>query len=31
MFTRRPDVLKRAFSLVPEYLVTREQSEVVNP
>jgi len=30
MFTRRPDVLKRAFSLVPEYLVTREQSEVVN-
>jgi aromatic-L-amino-acid decarboxylase len=30
MFTRRPDVLKRAFSLVPEYLVTREQNEVVN-
>ena len=30
MFTRRPDVLKRAFSLVPEYLVTREQSDVVN-
>jgi aromatic-L-amino-acid/L-tryptophan decarboxylase len=30
MFTRRPDVLKRAFSLVPEFLVTREQSEVVN-
>jgi len=30
MFTRRPEVLKRAFSLVPEYLVTREQSEVVN-
>ena len=30
MFTRRPDVLKRAFSLVPEYLVTREQGEVVN-
>lgn len=30
MFTRRPDVLKRAFSLVPEYLVTREQHEVVN-
>jgi aromatic-L-amino-acid decarboxylase len=29
-FTRRPDVLKRAFSLVPEYLVTREQDEVVN-
>jgi len=30
MFTRRPDVLKRAFSLVPEYLVTREHSDVVN-
>ncbi len=30
MFTRRPDILKRAFSLVPEYLVTREQSDVVN-
>ena len=29
-YTRRPDVLKRAFSLVPEYLVTREQDEVVN-
>ena len=29
-FTRRPDVLRRAFSLVPEYLVTREQDEVVN-
>jgi aromatic-L-amino-acid decarboxylase len=28
--TRRPDVLKRAFSLVPEYLVTREQDDVVN-
>ena len=30
MFTRKPDVMKRAFSLVPEYLVTREQSDVVN-
>jgi aromatic-L-amino-acid decarboxylase len=30
MFTRRPDVLRRAFSLVPEYLVTREQNDVVN-
>ena len=30
MFTRRPDVLRRAFSLVPEYLVTREQDDVVN-
>jgi aromatic-L-amino-acid decarboxylase len=29
-YTRQPDVLKRAFSLVPEYLVTREQDEVVN-
>jgi aromatic-L-amino-acid/L-tryptophan decarboxylase len=30
LFIKRPDVLKRAFSLVPEYLVTREQDEVVN-
>ena len=30
MFTRRPEILKRAFSLVPEYLVTAEQDEVVN-
>jgi len=29
-FVKQPDVLKRAFSLVPEYLVTREQDEVVN-
>lgn len=29
-YTRRPEVLKRAFSLVPEYLVTHEQDEVVN-
>ncbi|MDB4877581.1 MAG: aromatic amino acid decarboxylase [Gemmatimonadetes bacterium] len=29
-FIKRPEVLKRAFSLVPEYLVTREQHEVVN-
>jgi aromatic-L-amino-acid decarboxylase len=29
-YIRRPEVLKRAFSLVPEYLVTREQDEVVN-
>jgi aromatic-L-amino-acid decarboxylase len=29
-FIKRPDVLKRAFSLVPEYLVTREQDDVVN-
>ena len=29
-YTRHPDILKRAFSLLPEYLVTREQDEVVN-
>jgi aromatic-L-amino-acid/L-tryptophan decarboxylase len=29
-YIKQPDVLKRAFSLVPEYLVTREQDEVVN-
>jgi aromatic-L-amino-acid decarboxylase len=29
-YVKRPEVLKRAFSLVPEYLVTREQDEVVN-
>ncbi len=29
-YVRRPEVLKRAFSLVPEYLVTREQDDVVN-
>lgn len=29
-FVKHPEVLKRAFSLVPEYLVTREQDEVVN-
>ncbi|HEY9226196.1 MAG TPA: pyridoxal-dependent decarboxylase [Gemmatimonadaceae bacterium] len=30
LYLKRPDVLKRAFSLVPEYLVTREQDDVVN-
>ena len=30
LFVKRPEVLKRAFSLVPEYLVTREQDDVVN-
>jgi aromatic-L-amino-acid/L-tryptophan decarboxylase len=30
LYTRRPNVLKRAFSLVPDYLVTREQDDVVN-
>jgi aromatic-L-amino-acid decarboxylase len=29
-FIKRPDVLKRAFSLIPEYLVTPEQDDVVN-
>jgi aromatic-L-amino-acid decarboxylase len=29
-YTRRPDVLKRAFSLVPEYLVTTAPDDVVN-
>ncbi|MFQ5650855.1 MAG: pyridoxal phosphate-dependent decarboxylase family protein [bacterium] len=29
-FTRKPELLKRAFSLVPEYLRTREDDEVEN-
>ena len=29
-FIKRADVLKRAFTLVPEFLVTREQDDVVN-
>ena len=29
-YTRRPDLLKRAFSLVPEYLVTTAPDDVVN-
>ncbi len=29
-YVKRPEILKRAFSLVPEYLVTREQDEVAN-
>jgi len=29
-FTRKPDVLKKAFSLVPEYLKTKEDSAVQN-
>src|SRR5512143_1275525 len=29
-YVKRPEILKRAFSLVPEYLVTREQDEVTN-
>ena len=30
LYVRRPDVLSRAFSLVPEYLTTREDHTVVN-
>jgi aromatic-L-amino-acid/L-tryptophan decarboxylase len=30
LYTRRPDVLKRAFSLVAEYLRTRDDDAVVN-
>ena len=30
MYTRRRDVLKRAFSLVPDFLYTTEQDDVVN-
>ncbi len=30
MYTRRPDILKRAFTLVPDFLVTAEQDRVVN-
>ena len=30
LYVQRPEVLRRAFSLVPEYLVTKEQSDVVN-
>ena len=30
MYTRHPEVLKRAFSLVPEFLYTSEQDSVVN-
>lgn len=29
-WTRRPDILRRAFALVPDYLVTREQDEATN-
>jgi len=29
-YTRRPDVLRRAFALVPEYLVTNAPDDVVN-
>ncbi len=30
LYVRRPDVLRRAFSLVPEYLTSREQDRVEN-
>jgi aromatic-L-amino-acid/L-tryptophan decarboxylase len=30
LYTRKPEVLKRAFSLVPEFLRTAEDSRVVN-
>jgi len=30
LYTRRPDVLRRAFSLVPEYLTTTDPSDVRN-
>lgn len=30
LFTRRPDILRRAFSLVPEYLRTAQDDRVVN-
>jgi aromatic-L-amino-acid decarboxylase len=30
LYTRRPDVLKRAFSLVPEYLTTQDPAETRN-
>ena len=30
LYTRRPEILRRAFSLVPEYLRTEEDSKAVN-
>lgn len=30
LFCRRPEILRQAFSLVPEYLRTKEQDEVTN-
>ena len=30
LWVRRPDVVRRAFALVPDYLVTAEQGEAVN-
>jgi aromatic-L-amino-acid decarboxylase len=30
LYTRRPDILKRAFSLIPEYLQTSDNSRAVN-
>ncbi len=31
LYTRRPDILRRAFSLTPEYLRTQDNPRVVNP
>jgi aromatic-L-amino-acid decarboxylase len=30
LFTRKPEVIKKSFSIVPEYLKTDEESEVIN-
>jgi aromatic-L-amino-acid decarboxylase len=30
LYTRKPEILKRAFSLIPDYLKTQEDSKVVN-
>jgi aromatic-L-amino-acid decarboxylase len=30
LFTRKPKILKQAFSIVPDYLKTQEDSEVIN-
>jgi aromatic-L-amino-acid/L-tryptophan decarboxylase len=30
LYTRRPEILRRAFSLVPEYLRTDEENQVIN-
>ncbi len=30
LYTKRPDALRQAFALLPEYLVTKDQDQVVN-
>ena len=30
LYTRKPEILKRAFSLIPDYLKTQEDAQVVN-